>query len=668
MKTALSCAALTAAVVALASEPAHPVVGVDRTYMDATVSPCADFYDYANGAFNHVPIPGEYAAYGVNQEINERNFAILKAILETSARTGGPQDSVAQRVGDFYAAGMDEAAIEKAGLAPLAKWLDAIAAIQSPAGLQAVIGRLYADGLNTTFGFYVQVDDKDAAAMIAKFVQGGLGLPERDYYSRPDAKSAELREQYVAHVARMLQLSGTPAADAGAQARAVMALETKLAQASRTLVERRDPEKNYNKYTRGALAKLTPDFDWEGFLGAVGFPAPEKTILVGQPEFFLTLGELIQHEPLETWRAYLRLHVLHSVASYLGHAFVDENFAFYGRTLSGRTELRPRWKRVMAAADEAIGEDLGQLYVQRAFSPEAKARALVMVKFHLAAMRQRIQAATWMSDATKAQAYRKLDAMRIKIGYPDLWRDYRALKLTRDSYVGNVIAASGFEFRRQLAKLGKPVDRNEWLMTPQTNNAYYEPTLNEMCFPAGILQPPFFDAQADDATNYGALASTIGHELTHGFDDEGRQYDADGNLKSWWSAEDEKRFKERAELVAAQYDAYEPLPGLHINGHQTLGENIADVGGLRVAYEAYKLATAGKAPAPKDGFTPDQRFFIAFAQGWRTNQRPEQLRLQVASNVHSPVRWRVLGPVANLPEFYAAFGCPVPKNLPPQIW
>ncbi|HVT72009.1 MAG TPA: M13 family metallopeptidase [Lacunisphaera sp.] len=668
MKTALPFAALAAAVAGLSAEPARPVVGVDRAYMDFSVAPCADFYDYANGAFNQVPIPGEYAAYGVNQEIDERNFAILKDILETSARTGGSPGSVAQRVGDFYAAGMDEAAVEKAGLAPLQPWLDAIAGINTPAGLQAVIGRLYADGLDTSFEFHVQVDDKDATAMIAKFVQGGLGLPERDYYFRTDAKSAELREQYVAHVARMLELGGAPSAAAGTQARAIMALETRLAQASRTLVERRDPEKNYHKFPRAALAKVTPDLDWEGFLGAVGFPATEKMILVGQPEFFTALGGLIQHEPLESWRAYLRWHLLHTTANYLGHAFVDENFAFYGRTLSGQTELRPRWKRVMAAADEAIGEDLGQLYVQRAFSPEAKARALTMIRLHLAAMRQRIMAAAWMSDATKAQAYRKLDTMRSKVGYPDHWRDYRGLAITRASYVGNVIAASAFEFRRQLAKLGQPVDHTEWLMTPQTNNAYYEPTLNEMCFPAGILQPPFFAAQADDATNYGALASTIGHELTHGFDDEGRQYDADGNLKNWWTAEDEKRFKERAELVAAQYDAYEPLPGLHINGHQTLGENLADVGGLRVAYEAYKLATAGKPAVPLDGFTPDQRFFIAFAQGWRTNQRPEQLRLQVASNVHSPVRWRVLGPVANLPEFYAAFGCPVPRNLAPQVW
>lgn len=661
-------AALAAASVLSAQPPVRPVVGVDRAYLDPAASPCQDFYAYANGAFDRVAIPGEYASYGVNQEIDERNFAVVEAILENSARTGGPRGSVAQRVGDFYAAGMDEAAIEKAGLTPLAPWFQAIAAIDSPATLLGLIGRMQAQGLDAGFGFGVQVDEKDTTAMIAAFAQGGLGLPERDYYLRTDEKSVETRTAYRAHVARMLALAGDTPAEAAAGAEVVLALETKLAQASRTLVERRDPEKNYNKFERTALAKLAPDFAWEDFLQQVGLPATEKTVLVGQPEFFTALGGFSRSEPLAHWRTYLRWHLLHQTANHLGRAFVDESFAFYGKKLSGRTELRPRWKRVLAAADNAIGEDLGQLYVQTAFSPAAKARALEMVKFHLAAMRNRIRDSQWMSETTKTQAYRKLDTMRSKIGYPDRWRDYSALALTRDSHVRNVLAASAFEVRRQLAKLGRPVDRSDWFMTPQTNNAYYDPTLNEMCFPAGILQPPFFDEQADDATNYGALASTIGHELTHGFDDQGCQYDADGNLRNWWTEEDARRFAERAELVAKQYDAYEVLPGLPINGRQTLGENIADIGGLRVSYEAFRLATANKRLAPVDGFTPDQRFFIAFAQGWRTNQRPEQLRLQVTSDVHSPIRWRVLGPVADFPEFRAAFGCPEPAESRPAIW
>ncbi len=662
---AASCAASSALFAAAA---ARPITGVDRSYMDTSVSPAKDFYNYANGAFNQVPIPGEYSSYGVNQEIDERNFAILKEILKSSAKTGGAPGTIAQRVGDFYAAGMDEAAIEKSGLAPLVPWLDAIAGIKTSADLQDVVGRLYAAGLDTCFNFGVQVDDKDTTAMIAGFYQGGLGLPERDYYFRTDEKSVEIRQAYLAHVAKTLELAGAAPAAAKMSADNILALETKLAKASRTLVERRDPEKNYNKFERAALARQAPGFAWDGFFAHIKFPVTEKTVLVGQPEFFTALGGLFESEPAATWRDYLRWQVLRQSADYLGHAFVDEHFAFYGWKLSGTTELKPRWKRVLAAADNAIGEDLGQLYVRTTFGPEAKARAQEMINFHLRAMHNRIEAATWMSPATKAQAYRKLATMRSKIGYPDHWRDYGALTVSRASYVGNVIAASAFEFNRQLAKLGKPVDRSEWFMTPQTNNAYYDPTLNEMCFPAGILQPPFFDPNADDASNYGALASTIGHELTHGFDDEGRQYDADGNLKNWWTEEDEKNFKLRADLVAQQYDGYEPLPGLHIIGQQTLGENIADVGGLRIAYEAFKLATANKRLMPIDGLTPDQRFFIAFAQGWRTNQRPEKVRLQVTSDVHSPVKWRVLGPVANFPEFYQAFNCPPPEKTWPPIW
>ena len=362
--------------------------------------------------------------------------------------------------------------------------------------------------------------------------------------------------------------------------------------------------------------------------------------------------------------------MLRSASPFLGKAFVRENFAFYGKVLSGTTELRPRWKRVLAAADRALGEDLGQLYVKTAFSPAAKERALKMVHFHKEAMRARILAADWMVEATKAQALKKLDTMRSKVGYPDRWRDYSGLKVSRQSFLANVQTASAFEFRRRMAKLGKPVDRSEWFMTPQTNNAYYDPSLNEMCFPAGILQPPFFDEKADDASNYGALASTIGHELTHGFDDQGRQYDWQGNLKDWWTAEDAQRFEARANHIVKHYEAFEVLPGLHINGKQTLGENIADIGGLRVSYEAFKLAIQGKSPANINGFTPDQRFFIAFAQGWRTNQRPEALRLGVTTDVHSPVRWRVLGPVADFPEFRKAFGCeaPPPGQARTAIW
>jgi len=657
----------TVSAASLAAKP-RPVQAVDRAYLDTTISPAADFYGYANGAFGKVPVPGEYATYGVNEEIDDRNETLLKAILETAAKTRGPKGGVAQQVGDFFAAGMDEPAIEQAGLKPLAPLFAAIDAVQTGAEIPGVVGRLLAQGVDAGFGFGVQVDDKDTTAMIAAFSQGGLGLPEREYYFRADPDSVAIRTAYAEHIARTLQLAGATADDARLHAAAILALETKLAEASRALVDLRDPEKNYHKFERRALARLTATVDWEAFFAAIEFPAAEATVLVGQPEFFTRFGELTRDVSVDTWRAYLRWEVLRETASYLGRALVEEHFAFYSRRLSGTPELKPRWKRVLAAADEAMGENLGQLYVERAFSPRAKARALAMVEFHLQAMRKRIENAPWMSAATKQAAFQKIAAMRTKVGYPDRWRDYRSLAITRESYVRNVLAASAFEIRRQLAKLGRPVDRSEWSMPPQTNNAYYDPTLNEMCFPAGILQPPFFDETADDASNFGALASTIGHELTHGFDDQGRKFDASGNLRNWWTEEDARGFEARAERITRQYDAYEPLPGLHIEGHQTLGENIADIGGLRISYEAYKLATAGRKPKSIDGFTPDQRFFIAFAQGWRTNQRIEQTRRQLATDLHSPARWRVLGPLANFPEFYQAFRCPVPSEIQPAIW
>ncbi len=668
----------TAAMILIAAGAAHaqqkaaktepPVSGVDRSYMDLGVSPCKDFYAYANGAFDKVPIPGEYPAYGVNQELDERNFAILKEILEDSARRGGPKGSVFQRVGDFYASGMDETAVDREGLRPLAPWLKRIDAIANVKELIAVIAELQGLGLNVGFLLAVEIDDKDTTTMIASLNQGGLGLPERDYYFREGKEAEDIRAAYVAHIARIFELAGDADAAANEAAKTVMAFETKLAKASRTLVELRAPEKNYNKFKRAALPELAPGLDWDRYFATVAFPEAETNLLVRQPEFFKAFSDLLAAEPLAVWRTYLRWRLISGSAAFLSKPFVEENFAFYGKTLSGAEELRPRWKRVLAAEDIAIGEDLGQLYVQKAFSPAAKARAQAMVDFQKEAMRGRIRAAAWMSQPTKDQAYKKLDTMRSKVGYPDKWRDYGKLDIARRPYVLNVLAANAFEVQRELAKLGKPVDRTEWNMTPQTNNAYYEPTLNEICFPAGILQPPFFDEKADDAVNYGSIGATIGHEMTHGFDDQGRQYDAEGNLKNWWTDDDAKAFQQRAELVAKQYDAFEVLPGLHINGQQTLGENIADIGGLRVAYAAFKLASKDKKPGPIDGFTPDQRFFIAFAQSWRTNERPEAVRLHVASDVHSPVRWRVLGSVANFPEFLQAFGCPKPADSWPSIW
>ncbi len=669
LRRCAACAALAAGFLPLrGAEPAPAIRSVDRAYMDPSVSPCRNFYDYANGAYNPVPIPAAYSQYGVGQEIDARNHAILKDILEAAARSPGSKGSATQRVGDLYASGMDEAAIEREGLRPIAPLLAAIQAAATPAELSGLIGRLQAQGVSAAFGFSIQQDDKESSAMIAKLAQGGLGLPDRDYYLQEGDDSVRIRTAYVAHVARILELAGDPPATAQSEAAAVMALETALAQASRTLVALRDPESNYHRFERANLGRVAAHVDWEGFLAVVGFPASEKRLLVGQPEYFAALDRMIAGEPAATWRLYLRWRLLDSVSDYLGHAFVEEAFAFEGKVLEGETEMKPRWLRVLGAVDGAVGEDLGQLFVARAFSPAARQRVLAMVKFHIEALHSRIDAATWMSPSSRQEAHRKLAAMRVKVGYPDTWRDYRRLDIARRPYVLNVLAGASFEFQRQLAKLGKPVDRTEWQMTPQTNDAYYDVSLNEIALPAGGLQPPAFDERASDCDNYGALAPTIGHEITHGFDDEGRQYDSQGNLRNWWTDADARGYQERAERIAKQYDGYEVLPGLHINGHQTLGENIADVGGLRLSYEAYKLATRGRPQEPVDGFTPQQRFFIAFAQEWRSNDRPELVRLLLGSDVHSPERWRVLGPVAHFPEFRQAFGCAEPAETWPAIW
>ncbi len=652
---------LSTAAVALAAQaapPIRPILGVDPVHMDRKVLPCADFYAYANGAYNQVEIPAAYSAYGVNQEIDDRNWAILKDILETSAEDlQAPKGSAAQRIGDFFASGMDEAAIEKAGLQPLQQLLQSIEGMADPAALAPMLAALHSRGLRGGFAFFVAVDDKDSSAEIARLYQDGLGLPEREYYLRTDEASLALLGKYRAHIARILQLAGDRPEVAELEASQILDLETRLARASRRLVDLRDPKANYHKLKRQEVAALARGFDWPTYFSGIALPASQRQLVVGQPEFMKAFAQLTRAVPLPVWKAYLRWCVLSGTAAGLGKEFEAEEFAFFGTVLSGRKEMLPRWKRVLQAADHAIGEDLGQLYVKRAFSPQAKGRALEMVKFHKEAMRLSIQESPWMSEATKKAAYRKLDTMRAKVGYPDLWRDYSKLDIQRRPYVANVLAARLFEFQRNMAKLGQPVDRAEWGMTPQTNNAYYNPSLNEMCFPAGILQPPFFDEKADDAVNYGALASTIGHEMTHGFDDQGRQYDEKGNLKDWWAPADVAAFKQRADLVVKQYDAFEPLPGLHVNGAQSLGENIADIGGLKIAYTAYQLASRGKELKTVDGLTPDQRFFIAFAQGWRTNVRPESLRLQVTSDVHCPIRFRVIGPVTDLPAFYSAFDC-----------
>ena len=639
--------------------------GVDLSTIDTSALPCRDFYQYANGKWLAAnPVPADRSTWGGLSEIGERNSAVLHSILdEAVAGPPAPPGSVERKVADFYRSGMDTARIEREGAQPLAPEFARIAAVSDTSGLLAEIAHLHQTGIRAGWGFGVGSDDKDSIHTIAHLNQGGLGLPDRDYYTKTDDKSRALRDAYVAHVARMFVLLGDAPDQAAAESQTVLGIETRLASASMTRLERRDPNATYHKMTPAQLDALTPGFSWKPYFAALGVPDPGP-LLVGQPQFFTVAGGMLTSVPLADWKTYLRWHLINGTADDLSDAFVQEQFAFSGRTLTGSPTLLPRWKRVLAQTDGSLGEGLGTLYIARAFSPEAKARALALVLNLKSALHDRLQSLDWISDDTRKQALHKLDKMTIKIGYPDRPRDYSKLAVDSPDYVTNALAARQFEFRRNLKKLGRRVDRTEWGMTAPTVNAYYSPATNEIVFPAGILQPPYFDPQADDASNYGAIGAVIGHEMTHGFDDQGRQFDADGNLKDWWTAADKKNFQGRAELVARQFDGFVAVDDLHVNGHLTLGEDIADLGGLKIAYLAFEKAQAGKPRVSIGGFTPEQRFFLAFAQVWRTNTRPEALRLRVATDPHAPARFRVLGPIANLPEFAQAFPCPAGEAAP----
>ncbi len=633
--------------------------GVDLAYMDTSIKPCQDFYLYANGNWlANNPIPADRSSWGAGSELYEKNQTVLHEILEEAARnTSAPKGSAARKVADFYRTGMDEAKIEAAGAKPLADEFARIAAVKDATTLQAELAHLHRMNINPAFSPGAYQDFKDSTRIIVWLYQDGLGLPDRDYYFKDDDKSKELRQSYVTYIGKMFEQLGDKPERAAAEAKTVMNMETRLAKAQMGAVEQRDPQAIYHLMDTAALDKLAPNVSWSRYFASIGLNNPGD-INVGQPELLKEVSAMIKDVPLADWQTYLRWAVVNSAAPYLSSAFVNENFNFYGKALSGQKELKPRWKRVEATTDNMLGEALGELYVARAFTPETKARAQAMVMNIKSALRDRIGTLDWIGEDTRKQALRKVDAIKIKVGYPDKWRDYSALMIDQSSYVQNVLRAREFEFQRNLNKLGKPIDRNEWGMTPPTVDAYYNPNFNEIVFPAGILQPPFFDPNADDATNYGGIGSVIGHELTHGFDDQGHQFDADGNLKSWWTDSDEKNYASRGALVESQYNDYVGVETLHINGKLTLGENIADIGGLKIAYYAFQKSLEGK-PRPKDidGFTPEQRFFLAFAQNWRRNTQPEALRLLIQTDPHSPPRYRVLGSVANLPEFAKAFGC-----------
>jgi putative endopeptidase len=632
--------------------------GFDVANLDRTCKPCEDFYQFAEGGWiKNNPIPPEYPEWGSFVTLQDKNEAALHEILEAAAANRSVSGSNEQKIGDFYSSCMDTKVIEDQGLKPLESDLRRIDSIRDTASLVDTGAYLQTKGVNALFGFGSSQDFKDSTQVIGAAQQGGLGLPDRDYYTRDDEESKKLREQYVQHIAKMLTRMGDAPEKSAQEAKAILAVETSLAKASMTKVELRDPQKVYHKMSVSDAQALTPHLSWNDYFRVMG-SAKLAEINMAQPDFFKALDGMLTSVPLTDWKSYYRWQLIDRSARQLSDPFVQENFEFNGRVLSGTKQLRARWRRCSAAVDQQLGEVLGQVYVQKYFPPDAKARALEMVRNLLATLHDDLQTLEWMSPATRKAATEKLQAFALKIGYPDKWRDYSALKIDRSSYLQNSFRASEFENARDLAKIGKPVDRAEWGMTPPTVDAYYNPQLNEIVFPAGILQPGFYDPNRDDAYNYGAIGAVIGHEITHGFDDQGAQFDPQGNLKNWWTDQDLKSFQSRGDCIVKQFDGYEVEKGLHENGKLVEGESIADLGGVTIAYAAFEKSLAGKAHAPdSNGFTPEQRFFLGFTLVWAVNIRPESARLQTNSDPHPLPKFRVNGPLSNMAEFAQAFGC-----------
>lgn len=632
--------------------------GFSSSNLDKTCKPCDDFYQFAMGGWmKNNPIPPEFPSWGTFAELAEKNQTAMRDVLETAMAAKAAAGSNEQKIGDFYATCMDTAAIETAGLKPLASDFAGISGVQDRNALLSEVAALHREGVGAVFRFSSQQDLADSTKVIGDLGQGGLGLPDRDYYTKDDDRSKQIRAGYLAHVAKMFQLAGDSADLAGSEAKTVMDMETGLAGASMTRVQRRDPKASYHRLSPTQLKELTPDWSWDAYFRAAGVPGLTE-VNVSQPDFFKEMNRQLSATSLADWKVYLRWHLLHSRVGELPDVFVQETFNFFGKRLSGAQEIQPRWKRCVQAVNGNVGEALGEVYVNKYFPPAAKARAREMVHNLMAALHDDLPTLSWMGPETKKAAIEKLEGFGVKIGYTDKWRDYSSLSVDRSSYLANVTRANKFENARQLAEIGKPVDRTEWGMTPPTVNAYYSPNRNEIVFPAGILQPPFYDPKADDAVNYGGMGAVIGHEITHGFDDQGSQFDAQGNLRNWWTPEDRKNFDERANCVQTQFDGYEVEPGLHQNGKLVLGESIADLGGLTISYAAYEKSLEGK-PRPKDldGFTPEQRFFLGWAQVWGANVRPEFARLQTNTNPHPLPHFRGNGPLSNMAIFAQAFGC-----------
>ena len=673
--SALLCAATALTLAAPTTPPAPPseqpltafpyTPSLNVPSMDRNADPCVDFYQYSCGGWkNQNPIPTDQASWSVYGKLYQDNQRFLWGILDGLARQQEGRNDNQQKIGDYFAACMDDAAIEQAGARPLAGMLASIKALRNKSALPALLSQLQLQSGDAgfLFSFGSNQDFGDSAQVIAFADAGGLGLPDRDYYTDSDAHSQQLRAQYRQHLAKVFRQLGDSPALAAHNAAIVVRLETQLAQASLKRVDRRDPYKLYHKLDRAAVRKLMPHFDWAGYLKPLGL-ADVDAINITEPKFYSAVDALIDKESLGDLQTYLRWHAVHSAAPFLSKAFEDQRFAFFDHTLRGVPLQKPRWKRCVAQVDALLGEALGREFVSRTFGPELKAATLKMTTQIEQAMRQDIEQLSWMSDATKHQALAKLDTMVNKIGYPDRWRDYSAVAISRDDYFANVQRANAFEGRRQLAKIGKPLDRSEWGMTPPTVNAYYNGQMNDINFPAGVLQPPLYDPKLDDAPNYGNTGGTIGHELTHGFDDEGRQFDSMGNLKDWWTPTDAKNFQERTQCIVDQYAKYVVVDDIHINSRLTLGEDVADLGGLIIAHLAWLAQTASQTLESRDGLTPEQRFFVGYAQWACENDRPENQRLHAKTDPHSPGRYRVNGLVVNMPEFERAFACKAPQPM-----
>ena len=659
---------------AAAQQPDAPITefpytpGLDVNAMDRSLDPCGDFYQYACGGWIKAnPIPPDQATWEVYSKLNRDNQRFLWGILDQLSKAKAGRSAPQQKIGDYFGACMDEDAVEKLGARPLAPLLARIDGLKSKAQLPAVLGELHlATGdAGLFFGFGSNQDFENSDMVIAFAVAGGLGLPDRDYYLKDEPRYQEIRAKYLEHVARMLVLLGDAEPAAQAAAQRIMAMETALARASLTRVEQRDPDKLFHKVDYAKLRALTPAFDWPAYFKGLAF-ARKGDFNVTEPAFFQEMNARIEQESLADIKVYLRWHLAHATAPFLSKAFVNENFNFFSKTLRGVPELRPRWKRCVSLVDSQLGEALGQEFVRRTFGPELKARTLRMTRQIEQAMAEDIRSLAWMSDATKKNALEKLHALVNKIGYPDKWRDYGPVAIRPGDFYGNVMRAQLFESRRDLNKIGKPVDRSEWFMTPPSVNAYYNPQANDINFAAGILQPPLFDPKMDDAPNYGNTGGTIGHELTHGFDDEGRKYDAKGNLRDWWTPADAAAYEERAKCVADQFSQYTIVDDMKINGQLTNGEDIADLGGLILAWRAWKTETKDKKLEPIEGLAPEQRFFVGNAQWACGSERPESLRVKALTDPHSPNRYRVNGLMANMPEFAAAFSCKPGQPMSPE--